>query len=117
LTPSPEREVLAVARFASLEFLWWLPVVFLAEQLLVGDSTATAEELANFFERAAVNSQGLAHIASHGKRRTGALSPMERLGNLVSDGVVGFWNDLSDHLKSNSLTGRKADEGELASDP
>jgi len=50
LTPSPEREVLAVTRLALFEFLRWLPVIPFAKQFFIGDAAATTEKLPNILD-------------------------------------------------------------------
>ncbi len=110
LAPSPEGEILAVARFAFLEFLWWLPVFFFAKQFFIGDSTTTAEKLANFFQSPASDSQRLADIAAHRKCWAKAFAAVKRLRDLFPMGVVGFRDCFCDH--KNRILSRRLKEND-----
>jgi hypothetical protein len=98
LTPCPQREVLAVAGFALLEFLRRLPVISFAKEFLIRDPATATEKLTDILKRTASDRERLAHVTTHRKRRMGTLAAKKRLRDLYAVRVVGFWNDLRDHL-------------------
>jgi hypothetical protein len=68
LSPSPEREVVAIAFPPVFEIFRRLPILAFTKEFLVGDILATPKKISNVFYRVTLDAERLADIASHWKR-------------------------------------------------
>lgn len=62
LTPCPQREVFAITFFRLLKVFWRLPILFFAEQFLVGNSSARGKKFADVRDRSALNRERMAQV-------------------------------------------------------
>jgi hypothetical protein len=68
LTPSIHGKIVAVAFARSLKFFGWHPVVLFSELFLVGNCPTATQELAEIFQRFALDTQRMRYVSSYWER-------------------------------------------------
>jgi hypothetical protein len=97
LAPGPECEVVTVSFLPFFKIFWRLPIVFLVEELFVGNVFALRQESTDLFDGMAVNGEWLTHITTKRKCGSRPLAAVERAKGFLAFRIVSSRNSFRDH--------------------